>query len=508
MRIIRNHRPFFMLLLICLMIILPRAPSSSAQYASSWEPYDRVPGYSDDTVTPILVTDQDKAVHAFASQWVGEQDPRLAIIYSKWTQDGGWTAPVDILTNQAQNHMLGAYLDKAGVIHIIYFGGFGIMGMAGNIYYSRAPAVNADQVRSWSEPEVIGENAVVPPGTSAAIAGDINGKMVVIFNGTSAGSGVYAVYSYDEGHSWSNPVPIFLTGNPIYTPYSFHLSLGNSGWLHAIWNIFDEGGNDVALFYTRMDIRTKEWSKPIELAIKYETVNSFGPGHPIVVENSDYVVILYNATTPSSNNRPTPVFLLSKDGGQNWIGPYTPFPRLVGRSGFHALVVDSKNVIHALFNQRYEINVNGQYQTISGIFHTEFTGPHWTEPQVILNPGNYSPYDVRAVVSQGNVLLVTWREDPGAGQNGVWYSFTTLDAPQLPVVPLPVPTVELQATPTMVELPSAPTATLLPTPDIKAIQDIPPTDTSSFGPATAVIIGAVPVILLILMIILKRKARL
>lgn len=478
----------------------------SAQYEASWAPYDRVPGYSNETVPPILVADQNKTVHAFTSQWVGEDDPQLAILYRKWTSDVGWTVPVDIILSSFQDQIMSAFLDKAGMMHIVFFRGFGSSGMAGNMYYSQAPAVNADQVKSWSEPRLIGENAIIPPGASAAITGDSNGNLIVIYNGTSDGSGVYAIYSLDEGHGWSNPVPIFLTGSPLLMPYSLKLYLGSSGWLHAVWNILDENGSDVALYYTRMDIQKKEWSKSVELAKRSETANSFGPGHPIVVENNDYVVILYNASSPSSNNLPTPVFTLSKDGGQNWAGPYAPFPRLVGRSGFHALVVDSKNVIHAIFVQRIESTVNGLYNIIGGLFHTELIGSQWTEPKIILTP-NHAGYDVRAVVSQGNVLLVTWRVDPGAGENGVWYSFTTLDAPQLPVEPLPVPMVILQNTPTVEVLPPVATATSLPVPGTVANTDVLQADSSPPGPALAVVIGAVPVILLIMVVLIRKRIK-
>ena len=52
---------------------------------------------------------------------------------------------------------------------------------------------------------------------------------------------------------------------------------------------------------------------------------------------------------------------------------------------------------------------------------------------------SFDPYDARAVVSQGNVILLTWRTDPGRKDVWPFYSTTTLDIPESPVVALPTP---------------------------------------------------------------------
>jgi hypothetical protein len=43
-------------------------------------------------------------------------------------------------------------------------------------------------------------------------------------------------------------------------------------------------------------------------------------------------------------------------------------------------------------------------------------------------------------------VLVTWGTDGFAGVNGAWYSYKTLDAPELPSQPLAIPAVNNQAT--------------------------------------------------------------
>lgn len=45
---------------------------------------------------------------------------------------------------------------------------------------------------------------------------------------------------------------------------------------------------------------------------------------------------------------------------------------------------------------------------------------------------------------------MTWRSDPGPQNkpNGIWYSYATLNVPELPVEPLPIPVLVPKASPT------------------------------------------------------------
>jgi hypothetical protein len=81
------------------------------------------------------------------------------------------------------------------------------------------------------------------------------------------------------------------------------------------------------------------------------------------------------------------------------------------------------------------------------MWHSTWRDNRWIEPDAVVKGlavadpvGNtsFDPFEARAIVSQGNVILVTWRTDPGSSKkpNGIWYSYTSLDTPELPVVPL------------------------------------------------------------------------
>ena len=52
----------------------------------------------------------------------------------------------------------------------------------------------------------------------------------------------------------------------------------------------------------------------------------------------------------------------------------------------------------------------------------------------------FDPRSARAVVSNGNLVMVTWGTDGAAGENGAWYSYNHLDTPEFVSQPLPLPT--------------------------------------------------------------------
>ncbi|GAB4544527.1 MAG: hypothetical protein Kow0063_38280 [Anaerolineae bacterium] len=474
----------------------------AAQEPYRWSPDQRVPDYLDDTYTPFLLADQNRTVHAFANQWVGDENSQLAIVYRQWSLDGGWTAPVDILLSPVGGaQILGAFLDQEGMMHVAFWGG---EARAASLYYARAPAANAGRAPAWSSPRLVGEGLSYPP--SGALVGDDKGNLVIVYSGNRDGNGVYESHSSDAGDSWSEPAPIFLTYDPDLVPFSVRATMGHSGQLHAVWNVVTFEGNDKSVHYARLDVASQQWSDPVLLEERIDKEGFFGPSFPVVADAGDRLVVMYNSGNPDTGGpvaagRPVQRVRLSNDGGRTWRGAETPFPNHLGRSGEHSLVVDSNNVVHALFMQRIETSVNGVPTVIDGPWHSALSGNNqWSEPNNFR--ATWSPHDLRAVVSQGNVLLVTWRQDPGEGQNGVWYSYTMLDAPELPVVPLPTPSPTPTATATPAPTPPSPT----PTPMRPAsISQEPASGRPAGAPAIPLVLGLVPVVLLLAGIILVQQ---
>ena len=491
-------------ILIAILVAIDRGYIIAlAQQINQWMPDERVPGYLDDTFTPYLLADHNQTVYALATQRIDEEHRKLAIVYRQWSLEKGWTIPVDILLMPSDDSQIfGAFLDSAGIMHIIFYVG---QGTNRKIYYSHAIVTVADQVSAWSTPEVLGEGAT--SSISGAIAGDNEGNLIILYNGTTNGNGVYAIQSTNAGQNWSEPHPIFLTYDSELIPYSLRLYPGQKGILHAVWSIVTSNGVDNSLYYARYDTTLDLWSDARLLENRIEIQDYFGPSFPSIVDNGLYVVILYNSgnpftSGPVSAGRPIQRVRLSSDNGQTWNDPVDPFPLHLGRSGEHALVVDSNQNVHAIFIQRIELSIGAKYSAIAGIWHSILHGNKWSEPERLIT--TIAPHDVRAIICQGNILLGVWREDPGEGQAGIWYSYKTLNTPELPVIPLPT----ISATPTDIANKTAIPAIILTSTHLSELAPVSQGDpVANNNPTLPLVIGIVPAILLLFGVIVIREIR-
>jgi hypothetical protein len=224
---------------------------------------------------------------------------------------------------------------------------------------------------------------------------------------------------------------------------------GQSGWLHAVWSVNDISNHGQAIYYAKFNFGGRDWSEPLQLA---ETLGGIGTQAPRVIEHNDSLIVMYYEATGGKQN-----LIRSMDVGQTWTDPIAPFPH-VGLNGPGDFVVDANDDLHYFWAQR----ITGS-PDIHGIWHSVWQGNRWSEPEAVVSGPTvadqtgdkaFDPYDVQAVVSQGNILLVTWRSDPGLKGNGVWYSFFETNAPELPLagwptLPKEVSTVSSSATPSI-----------------------------------------------------------
>jgi hypothetical protein len=494
----------FLLGMLCAILVagLWFAPAGAIR-TSGWTPDARVPGYLDDTFTPFLLADRNRTVHAFASQWVENEGRRLAIVYRQWTLLGGWTRPVDIILSPIGGgaNFMGAYLDSSDRLHVIFMATEALTRRT-SVYYSSAPAASADWAPAWSAPTPVADGGL---GLNAgAITGDDQGNLVVIYSGNRDGSGVYYVHSKDSGSVWSTPQPVFLTYDSSLSTYSLRLAVGPQQKIRATWNVVTSLGVDEALYFANFDTADSTWETPVELERRIDLPDYFGPSFPVIVDNGREIVVVYNGGNPFAGRpvgagRPIQRARISLDGGLTWNEPLDPFPFHVGRSGEHTLALDGNGNPHTLFTQRIEsLNEDGKYSIIGGIWHSAFINGVWTNPDRFVS--TVPAHDVRAVVSQGNVLLVVWREDPGVGQSGVWYSYSVLDVPELPVAPLATAAVDFSVQEVDTEMvPELSTPEPLPQPEL--LEDAPPTDLGG-NPALPIIVGMVPVALVLIGVVL------
>jgi hypothetical protein len=473
-------------------------PAAASPAYASWSPDEKVPGYLDDTYPPTLIADRNRTVHAFTSQWVYADGRNLAIVYRQWTLKGGWTRPVDIILSPigGNANFVGAFLDASDTFHVI-FTATEYFSRRTFVFYSHAPASLADLASAWSAPVMVGDGALGL--NSGAIAGDEQGNIVIIYSGNRDGSGVYYVHSRNGGKEWTEPQPLFLTFNADLSAFSLRLTRGAGQNLRAAWNVVTNLGVDESLYFASFDTQTAKWSSPVELDERIDLPEYFGPSFPVITDNGREIVVFYNGGNPVPGRpvgpgRPIQRSRISLDGGVTWSEPLDPFPFHVGRSGEHAMVLDGNGIPHVLFVQRIEsIDERGKYSIIGGIWHSTFQNNAWSNPDRFVT--TLSPHDVHAVVAQGNVLLAVWRQDPGEGTSGIWYSYNVLDVPELPVTPLATALlqVSIQETPTLP--PTTEISTPTPLPDF--LKQAPPSDLGS-NPALPIIVALAPVMLIVI----------
>lgn len=427
---------------VLILVFFGNIPHSQAQSSFFWSDQKRIPEYPDFTQEPpFLIADQNNTVHAFNSQALvlDDENSPEAIFYRQWTEETGWSSPNDIIYNSAGGsiEILGAASDLSGMVYIIFQQDFD------DIYITYAFLADAANSTAWYPPFLIASQSTqVGIGFEgiAAIAADNEGNVVVIYSGAEFGKGLYSVYSSDYGVNWSDSYPIYLTGDETMVVTDPAIVLGSSGNFHAVWATYLEGGDAGPGYYGSFEPVSKTWSEPIELDVP-------GVRTPSVIEFGDQLIVSYYHANVNGN-----WWRLSMDGGISWSLPDQLSPRHVGTNGRVSFVVDSKNRLYAFFGERInEMN--------HGMWVCTWNGFSWSEPEPVVKGQQirdkvggqgFDPRSARAVIRNGNLILITWSTDGFAGENGAWYSYKTLDAPQLPVVANPMPINDISALPTAV----------------------------------------------------------
>jgi hypothetical protein len=507
---IKNTKILYLLLSISLVFTAIGLNSLTvlAQSDTAWSPQQRIPGYSNNTNPPILIADQNRTVHAFTSQQVGDNGKEIAVVYSQWTPEQGWTDPVDILLSPDKHEarLLSAYLDKTGMFHVIFFGGDNT---EANIYYSSAPAVNAGQVNAWSTPELVGEGALNPE--NGVISGDNKGNLVIVYSGIRDGNGLYAIYSNDAGNSWSNPESVYLTNDEQLFPFDSRMYNSGSGQQYLVWSLYNTAGNGVAVYFSMFDMSEGKWSDPIQLA----SGAGLGVGLPDVIEYRGNVLVTYYNSDANAQ-----WMVESSDQGQSWTEPVRIAPDHIGRNGAASLAIDSNNSLHLFFGER--IPGSGS-PDIHGMWHVLLENNGFSNPEAVVSgpqvhdlqgDKSFDPYGARAVILQGNIVMVTWRTDPGpqSKSNGVWYSYISLNAPELPISTFTTP----QLTPSVIPTQTLTNVLPTPTPPIKVLLanqngnfgNSPPGNYASINEtAFPLVIGLIPATLLISLVLITYYMR-
>lgn len=406
---------FPLLMLLAFAALTNAAAASNGEEDLVWQPVQRIPFYDDDAPTPILIADGN-TVHAFNSSRVGND---LAVVYSSWKPVEGWTAPVDIVLSplKQEARLGGVHLDGHGVFHLAFFGGddFGA-----NIYYTQAPVDNVREANAWSEPEAVGRRAITP--SLSSIIGPVDDELFIIYSGNLAGQGLYYVQSRDMGQSWSPPTLLFPTYSISLWPDSLTELTDSKNQVHLAWSVADLTGNGQAIYYTSFDNESEEWKQPARLAEAF----GFEADTPLLFEYDGELFIIYN------NDMPTTRWMRrSTDGGQTWTEPVKIHPNYVGTNGPPSVIIDSTNQLYLFFGNRTGSVLHGMWQMT-------WQESGWSSPQPVVSGTRiqdetggrgFDPSFATAALLQGHTVLLTWTTDPGAGLNGVWYTYADLGTP-------------------------------------------------------------------------------
>ena len=460
-----------------------------------WTPQKQIPGFANSTYPPKLVTGKDGIVYAFSSQIYQDAEgaTKMAIFFSEWTAERGWSEPYDIFVapGSSQIFLTDARMDDLQIIHIIFLIG---NNTNANIYYSRANAKDAYNSNAWLAPIIAGDSVYMNE-TAAALAMGYRGDFMILFSGYLDGAGIYMTSSSDGGETWIRPVQIYLTNKSDLLPYGITLSVGQSGIFHAIWNVITNFGQGRMIYYSNFGVGSQSWSIPIKIS---EVQSGYGTNSPNVIEYGNKVFAIYNVT-------PKLIMRISADEGQTWDNPTVLFSRFTGVNGSIAPIIDRNDELHLFFGQRISGNPD-----IHGLWHSTWLGAYWSEPEAIISGPrimagvkSFDPFEAHAVVTEKNYILVTWRTDPGndpENENSVWYSFSELDPGQSQQNGgTPVTT-----TPTLVQ--DTVQTSIQPSPTSTQSTDKPydfvpnPTDNNQLDP---LVLGIAPTVLLIIVILIR-----
>jgi hypothetical protein len=424
-----------------------------AQNDDRWSLPRQIPDYDRNGRAPFLIADKNRTVHAFNVQSVREGEGSL--YYRQWSIDRGWTIPVDIILppRVGSFSVEDVVLDHNGIFHLIFFVGDNI---TGGIYYSKAYAAVAGRAQSWSQPAVIGE-AAGPVGSAVMVERE-NGELVVVYAGRQDGIGLYEVLSYDEGENWTRPQAVALSFEEDLFPNGLGIVKDTEDRLHLVWSLVNIRGLGEGIYYTSHLPGKASWRVPISLALLEE--NDYSTNWPSIAIYRDQLLVIYQDSRPA-----TRWMRQSLDSGTTWTAPERLFPH-EGEYEFAVLREDSAGILHIVLGNRFG------NPAIHGMWHSRWTGQRWTVLEPIVSGPKTSRFDPSAptaVISQGNVLLVSWWNDAsGPDRTGAWFSFKQLNSPEQPLEVLPEAKLEPTSIPVEVVViePLTETPVLTPLPDI------------------------------------------
>ncbi len=343
-----------------------------------------------------------------------EQSTSGAAVYLRTDANGSWSTARDIIAAPgAVIFNLAAAISKPdNTLHLIWSDQY----LRGNLYYTQAPLSSVQQPSAWSTPQALGQAV-----DWSSIKTDSTGAVHVVY-GTTDESGLdHTVYHLElpkSGGNWSNPAVAYSTVSALPAMIRPELAIDGRDRLHLGLSLNSyEYGAYSELGYIRSEDGGQTWSPYRLIQNKGSTFQGVAWIAPYAFGNDEVHLTWHD---------PRRMHTWSSDGGKTWHDPQEIMPLDAAFGGRNELTQDSAGVVHV-------VTAVG-----NGVYSASWNGTEWSTPEQIDNRF-IDPHGQTIVTCQGNQLHVAYYDR--TGENKVWYSTRTVNAPAIArqVVPTPSP---------------------------------------------------------------------
>jgi hypothetical protein len=372
--------------------------------------------------------DVSDGLHVVWSEEIGNNH---TILFYTHFDGSNWITPLDLFTDlYAVNPSIAT--DAKGMVHLVWRGGMGLS-------YSNVPALSASSVNNWLLPEIIMENTWGMDFPDL-IVDDQDRLHLVVTQSLGNGSGIYHLYSTDQGKSWQGPNLVYGNFNSNRAVDKARVAVDQAGDIHVVWTEYNYPITfpPLGIRYSISSDQGNTWTDPISIADgPYDD-----PG--IATDASKGVHVVWSGTSPDRYK----FYRKSPDGGKTWL-PMIRDINLGGYQGWPALVQDNSGDLHWI-----EVGTVYSIQNDS-LYYRRLTETEWTPGEVLLKGAEVSQNQgfVSAVVGLGNELHVVVQYPIGSydegWQNEIYYLHKHLDIPSLGAHSLPSSTPSPSPSPTL-----------------------------------------------------------
>lgn len=374
---------------------------------------------------PFIVVDTNEHIKILWTTALNNSDNSLELFNALYCIDGDgsdWSSPVDVITdpNGARVDWPQHVVDMYGRLSVVW------VGSNARLYLSRTPAAEACDARSWE--------TVLIPASDQVLYGaiDLDAENILHVAYAARGRDIFYMRSYDDGTSWTDPVPVSRVTPDRATAFP-NIKVDPLGRIHIVWEeaMLPQGVPGVGLFYSYSEDGGQTWSDP---AIFSQAEGEYTqPSLAVLEDNSVHRFWNGRASTRGRYHQ------WSKDGGKTWSATIEFIPKDMGggQTGF----------------PRHAIDSSGRLHLVSG---TEaVTYRIWSKDQWDAAPRNIMPYleYPNIVIARGHVLHVV-----ASDFQRIWYIRGITDAPEIAPDFTVLPARPQEASPTITTPRATPTA--------------------------------------------------